>query len=224
MTQLEFLKELSIKAQEIVIHYLRMYPNISLEVKSGNVNKIRKGKSSHYAITLKTESKQIMEYEFLHEFFHAVQFEEGFPSVVAKQEEYVELATFLSSYILDLDIRARLEEYGYYQDLSNISKLVQSYIVYLNKIKQINNKVELMDMENQLSIAAILITSDIACIDNTELKNAVEFVRPQVMNYYKIFRESLCRFSYRNKEGAKKIYQYLVDEFGLNDVVEINNK
>ena len=135
MTNQEFLQTLSKKAQDIVSQNIQKYNNLTFEVFYSNVSKVISNNTSNYIIYIKNNIPEDTEYRFLHEFFHCIQYEEGFPSIIPQSEEYKDLASGLSSIILDLDIRERLENNGYFQDLKYIKEFINIEIKMLNMIK-----------------------------------------------------------------------------------------
>lgn len=136
MTKDEFISSLSEKAQNIVEQNLHKFSELNFDVFYSNYSKMVSDSSSHYIIYVADNVKEDIEYRFLHEFFHCVQEEEGFPNIISKDEKYKELTSHLSSIILDLDVRERLEKNGYYQDLKYIKETTKAQIYHLKQLRQ----------------------------------------------------------------------------------------
>lgn len=209
MTKDEFLPTISQNAQDIVNQNLQKFSKLSFEVFYSDESKVVSDNSSHYIIYVKNDFPDDTEYRFLHEFFHCIQYEEGFPSIVKYDEKYKELATYLSSIILDLDVRDRLEANGYFQDIKYMKKLIKMYIKILKSLYQFHNKHELTSIEDMIELAGLIITSDIAKVDNTELISIVKRVRPETITYYQIFDECIDKYSYNDAKDVEKIFEIL---------------
>lgn len=191
MTKEEFLPILTQKAQDIVNQNLQKFSKLSFEVFYSDESKVVSDNSSHYIIYVKNDNPGDTEYRFLHEFFHCIQDEEGFPFIIKCDEKYEELATYLSSIILDLNVRERLEDNGYFQDLKYIKELINMYIKMLKLLQQIHDKHELTSVDEMIELGGLIITSDIAKIDNKKLVSLIKRVRPKVIAYYKVFSECI---------------------------------
>lgn len=221
MTKDEFLLTLSLKAQDVVNQNLQKFSKLSFEVFYSDESKVISDDSSHYIIYVKNDIPDDTEYRFLHEFFHCVQKEEDFPSIIADNEEYKELASYLSSIILDFDVRERLERNGYFQDLKYIKKLINMYIKMLQMLQQIHDKHELTNVDEMIELGGLIVTSDIAKVDNKKLVSLVKRVRPKAIAYYKVFSECIDKYSYNNAKDVNKIFEILIDRFKLSPYVEI---
>lgn len=223
MTKDEFLPTLSQQAQDIVNYNLKSFKNNrSFTVfYSSDESKVVSRDGQDYIIYVKDDVPDDIEYRFLHEFFHCVQDEEGFPSIIACSDEYEEFATEFSSIILDLDVRERLENNGYFQDLKYIRELVKAYIKMLKLLRQYNDKSELNRPGEMIDLAGLIITSKLANIDNKKLVSLVKKVRPKAMWYYNIFSECIEKYSYNDANDVEKIFEFLIDRFKLHDYVEM---
>lgn len=221
MTQNEFISTLSLKAQDIVNQNLQKFSKLSFEVFYSDVSKVVSDNSSHYIIYVKNDIPDDTEYRFLHEFFHCIQDEEGFPSIVKCDEKYEELATYLSSIILDLDVRERLEYNGYSQDLKYIKELITTYIKMLKMLQQIHDKHELTSVDEMIELGGLIITSDIAKVDNKKLVSLVKRARPKAIAYYKVFSECIEKYSYNDAKDVEQIFEILIDKFKLSSCLKI---
>lgn len=210
MTKEEFLPILSQKAQDIVNQNLQKFNKLSFEVFYSDESKVVSDNTSHYIIYVKNNIPNDTEYRFLHEFFHCIQYEEGFPSIVKCDEEYEEFATYLTSIILDLDVRERLENNGYFQDLKYIKELIKAYIKMLKLLQQFHDKHELTSIDDMITLGGLIITSDIAKVDNKKLVSLVKRVRPRAISYYKVFCECIEKYSYNDAKDVEKILEVLI--------------
>lgn len=221
MTKEEFLPMLSRKAQNIVTQNIQIYNNLTFEVFYSNASKVISNNAPSYIIYVKNNIQEDTEYRFLHEFFHCVQYEEGFPTIISQSEEYKDLASSLSSIILDLDVRERLENNGYFQDLKYIREFISVETKMLNMIKQYKDKTQLSNLYDYIDISGLLITSDIAKIDNKKLLNLVAMTRPKIIGYYKVFCDCLEKYSYSSCEDVEKIFNILIDKFNLASHIQV---
>lgn len=221
MTKDEFIPSLSAKAQNIVEQNLHKFSELNFDVFYSNYSKIVSDGSSHYIIYVSDKVKEDIEYRFLHEFFHCVQGEEGFPTIISQNKEHKELAIYLSSIILDLDVRERLEKNGYYQDLKYIKETTKAQIYHLKQLRQYPILREQIDINEIISTSGLLITNDVANVDNTELIKFLKMTMPQVIKYYKIFCDCINKYSYSNPEDVRKIFETLIDKFDFSSYMEI---
>ncbi len=225
MTKDEFLPTISQKAQDIVIYNLKPFKNNpSFTVFYSDDSRIVSKGNHDYIIYVKNDDSDDTEYRFLHEFFHLVQEEEGFPHITARGEEYKELAAFLSSIVLDLDVRGRLESNGYFQDLKYMKKLIKAYIKMLKLLKQHNDKHELTSVPEMIDLAGLIITSDMANVNNKELILLIKAVRPKTISYYKVFCECIEKYSYNDANDVEKIFQHLINSLNFSSFVEIQTR
>lgn len=222
MTKDEFLPTLSQKAQNIVNYNLKLFKNNrSFTVFYSDESRVISQNGQDFIIYVKNDIPNDVEYRFLHEFFHCVQDEEGFPSIVKCDEKYKELATYLSSIILDLDVRERLENNGYFQDLKYMKELIKTYIKMLKMLQQIHDKHELTSVDEMIQLGGLIITSDIAKVDNKRLISLVKRVRPKAIAYYKAFSECIGKYSYNEAKDVEKIFEILIERFKLSSCIEI---
>ena len=187
MTKEEFLPRLSIKGQNIVEENLKLYARMKFQVFYSDVSYMESHSNSEYTIYVKKDVEEDIEYRFLHEFFHCVQYETGFPQLTAIDDKYKELATSISSLILDLNIRERLENNGYYQDIKYIKRSVKEVTKLLKMIQQFRDKTEMSSFEDFIDLAGIMLTSDFANVKNNELRVIIRKTRPVALRYYETF-------------------------------------
>lgn len=221
MTKEQFLQTLSLKAQNIVKDNLKKFPNVTFKVYYADVSKMISEGNSNYIIYVKNDVLEDIEYRFLHEFFHCIQHEEGFPNLETISYKYKELSNSIMSLILDLDIRERLEDNGYFQDLKYIKKSISISIQLLKSIQRINNKEKLTSIDDFITYAGFLLTSDIAKINNKELFVLLSKQRPMVIRYYVVFTDSVKLYSYKNADGVSNIFSYILEKFKLDSFIKI---
>ena len=221
MTKEEFLPRLSIKGQNIVEENLKLYARMKFQVFYSDVSYMESHSNSEYTIYVKKDVEEDIEYRFLHEFFHCVQYETGFPQLTAIDDKYKELATSISSLILDLNIRERLENNGYYQDIKYIKRSVKEVTKLLKMIQQFRDKTEMSSFEDFIDLAGIMLTSDFANVKNNELRVIIRKTRPVALRYYETFNTCIKLYSYSNVDGVNKIFQYLLNELELSSFMKI---
>lgn len=221
MTKDEFIVTLSSKAQSIVEEHLKLFHSKSFQVFYSDVSKVVIKDNSDYFIYVKNDKPEDIEYRFLHEFFHCVQYETGFPQLTNIDSEYEVISTSISSLILDLDIRERLENNGYYQDLKYIKESVKMQTRLLKMIKQIKDKEEMTSLDDIIGMAGIMLTSDIANVKNNELYSYIKITRPNAIKYYKILKDSVKLYSYNTALGVNDIFTYLLEKLELTAFMKI---
>lgn len=221
MTKDEFIPTLSLKAQNIVQENLKLFHNKSFEVFYSDTSKMVAKDNSDYAIYVKNDNVEDIEYRFLHEFFHCVQYETGFPQLTDIHPDYDIISTSISSLILDLDVRERLENNGYYQDLKYIKESVKMQTKILKMIKQFKDKEDMTSLDDIIGIAGIMLTSDIANVKNNELFSYAKITRPKAVKYYGIFKNSIELYSYNDASGVNDIFTYLLEKLELTSFMKV---
>lgn len=223
MTKEDFLPTLSEKAQNIVNDNMKFWSNNRTfsVFYSNNCSKAVSKNNCDYVIYVKNDISKEIECRFLHEFFHCVQFEEGFPSLVGNDDKYKELATFLSSIILDLNVMKQLEDNGYFQHIKYIEKSIDSSIKFLELLEKYNLKEEITNTIDIINMAGLIITSELTNINNKKFVMLIKKLRPKVFEYYTVFFESLKMYSYNTAEDVKEIFEYLLKHFNLTSFIKI---
>lgn len=219
MTKEEFLPTLSPKAQNIVQENLKLFHNNkTFQVFHSNESKVLIQSNSDYMIYIKNNSS---EDTFLHEFFHCVQHETGFPSLIYTVQQYEDLSTSVNSLILDLDIMERLENYGYTKHLKSIKKAVKMSTKLLRFIQQFNDKEELTNLYDIIGLAGFMLNSDIKNIKNSELSVLIKNTRPEALKYYSVFSECIKLYPYNTPDGVNNIFHYLLENLEFSSFMKI---
>ena len=165
-----------------------------------------------------------IENKFLHEFFHCVQYEEGYPALIQLSQNYKELATELTSFVLDLDVGDRLVKNEYdrnleYNDAINKSIRLFEYIKSINDNKTVTS---LVDTIGQGGITAHLKYFDV--ISNKDIKELIiltKTVRPHIYQSYKIMYKGIKMYSHNSPKDVCKIYKFLLRELNLQSYLSI---
>ena len=116
MTNQEFINNLSPKAKEIISSYkpkdLSKY-NIKVCLNDEHT-RVNVSNPDAYIFEIKRQTSFYdMEYALLHEFYHCVQKDSGFPSTSQVDIKYQNISSYLSSIVLDCDVYDRLLKNGY---------------------------------------------------------------------------------------------------------------
>ena len=147
---------------------------------------------------------------FCHEFYHAYQFSQGFPTVIAKNLNAPDVKQFtehLRSNILDLSADDAVREY----------RLDDSFVMR-NRYKQLKQRcrANFSDIDNQfkkdmLSIDLILdfhsITEDQMELTIQKLKECI----PEVYSQYSLYQLIVDKYGYKTPDGCLNIYGYILN-------------
>lgn len=223
MTKDEFFPTLSIKAQNIVQENLKLFHNKSFQVFYSHESRTEIRDNADYYIYIKNDKAEDLEYKFLHEFFHCVQYETGFPLIVYTNFDYRIIATSITSLILDLDIRERLRKNGYYQDIKYIKEAVKLQTNILKMIERCKDEEEMTSLDDIVGIAGIMLTSHTADVKNDKLFLHAKSTRPLTVKYYEKFKSSIELFSYNSAVGVYNIFTYLLEELELKSFMKIES-
>lgn len=178
---------------------------------------------SEYTIYIKyDDNKDTVETHYLHEFFHCIQYEEGFPSLLSYAEGDNLMAIEISSAILDIDVRNRLRDNGYSDDRKNISLSIQKTIKLLKMLQILKDKQELSSTSDLINTACLLSTANLYHINIKEVKFLLQKLRPKVIKYYNLLEKYLKQYPYDTPEGVKSIFENLLSDFGLYDTLYIS--
>lgn len=126
MTSQEFIDNLSSKAKEIISNYecSSLNKRKIIIYLTDDFTRVDTSNPDAYIIYVKKhDSFNDMEYEFLHEFYHCVQKDEGFPNVSQTNIKYHRMASEISSAVLDYDVYDRLLTQGYYENQNKIKNI-----------------------------------------------------------------------------------------------------
>lgn len=165
------------------------------------------------------------EYIFLHEFFHCVQFEEGYPQIFEKSDEYENLATEFGSSILDFDIRCRLEKYGYYDHVKQLKEGLKTMNHLFNLIEIQGDKNSQTHLENISHGTFFTSVASTKRLDK-ELVPVLQLVSkasPKTYETYKIINKCFKMYNYNSKSGIYKIFKKLLVQLELDEYLTMTN-
>lgn len=213
MTLEEFLPSLSVKTQNIVKSHIKTFHK-PVQVYLADILKMR-SKKSCFEIYINNQIHGDYDEKFLHEFFHCVQEEENFPSLYALNNEHRELATSISSLILDVDIRERLINNGYSQCIDEVKYAIQKQtelleLLLLHKVNKQNKSIlELID------VAGVIFTGNTLNLKNQRLMRLTKKLYPESLKYLTVLNESINLYSYNTADGLINIFNLLIKKLGL---------
>ena len=229
MNNQEFIEKLSPKAKQIINNYEYKNPHknhIIVQI-SHNRSQVNVGYQDRYLIEVRYQpifSK--MEYEFLHEFFHCIQYDEGFPHIISITSRYNKMASAISSAILDLDVHDRLINNGYMYDSTLLKKSIdtirKSIIISFHDkaIKQEINEI------NQF----IFICCKIAFIrinyknqnEINQLLNVINRYAPNIGKAQSAIYNAIYKTGYDTPAKVYKVFKQIIRELKLSNFVKIN--
>lgn len=152
--------------------------------------------SNEYEIHFCLTSDQLSNDEsFLHEFFHCVQKEDGFPFLHCKVSGYKNLETELMSFVLDLDVGDRLVVNGYNRGNKYINS-IKLYKQVLYYIELFNDRIVLTNLEDEIGQGGMLAHLSYFGFGIDKLLIKTNNVRPQIYNTYKIMYDAIKSYPY----------------------------
>lgn len=208
-----FIATLSEKGQKVVEEYFPHFkkkPTFAVTI--SDVSKVLYDDDEKYKIFVKSGNKPEIEYNFMHEFFHCVQHEEGFPSLHITSTDAQIDGDILSSYILDFNVRYLLKKYQY-EDNSNYD------IILYNTLFNIFNCFEKQSIAfligNRIdngTAAAYLISQK----DNSKNRKLLSLIKKRDKKTFEIcqfFLKILSEYDYNTVEGVHNIFKCIQDYF-----------
>ena len=226
MTNNEFLNLISDKAKGLINNYPCKTNKTDIKVFLDERSYVETNIKNMYVIHVnKNNSLENMEYDLLHEFFHCVQIDEGYPSVYQKDIKYKDLATNISSMVLDLDVNNRLKEVGYLIKRDNIStgiNDIKKLIMISKKDQSVYNEMREMCQYNYfcLLIAYYRLTHN----DQNEISQSIKVIKENAYDFYKtqeLIYNTVVKTRYDSPKKVYKIFKTLIRELKLSNYVEI---
>ena len=230
MNNQEFIDKLSSKVKQIVLNYEYKNPTKNRIIVQITDERTRVDLSydNKYIIEIKySPIFNDMEYGFLHEFFHCVQYDEGFPYVVPITFQYHKMASAISSIILDLDVQDRLTKYGYKYNSTllkeSIDTIRKSIIIssYDKEVKQ-----EINEINQYIYICCKIAFIRINYNNEDEVKqllNIVKQYKPDIEKIQSIIYDSIYSIGYNTPKKVYKFLKKIIRELKLNKFVRISN-
>ncbi len=171
-----------------------------------------------------TDNFNDMEYAFLHEFFHCIQNEEGFPHVVCNNPESDKIAAILSSVVLDLNVINRLELHNYFENPLILDNMYHKLYVLFSAISN-NNLFEIESTFNSIYYACQLTYLEFMYPDKEKLSLLINKVKSKstlIYNLYVKVFNIIYKHNYNNKKGVYKIFKTLIKELCISENVSIS--
>ena len=227
MTNQEFLNSLSDNAKNIIKNYQCKTNKIDVEVFLDDKSYVETNIENKYIIHVNQHNPfNQMEYEFVHEFYHCIQKDEGFPNISYKDIKYQKLAAYLTSVVLDLDVINRMNNIGYSYDDSTLDEKVKT-IIKLIKLSsldiEVRNEIHELFQYNKLclSIAFCRILYSNQYKINYILQLA-ENNTPYIYKTQSIIYNTITKIGYDTPRKTYKIFKTLIRELKLSDYVTIS--
>lgn len=215
---------LSCKAREIIKSNIPFKSGKNFSIIYDKNTSVRQYKDE-YEIHFWLNADQIVtDAKFLHEFFHCIQQEEGFPTLYSTNFKYKNLAVELSSFVLDLDVGDRLVTNGYKRGLNYKDAIIKSKQL-IEYVKSSNNRNVFTDIEDVVGQGGILAFLKYFNSHNKEIEkliNCTKNICPQIYKAYVIMYNGINMYPYNTPNGVYDIYNFILAELNLQDYVAIN--
>ena len=229
MTSQDFLEKLSPQAKQIVSNYININSNknkITVFITDYR-SQMNAAIQDEYIIEIKQNPIFYqMEYEFLHEFFHCIQKDNGFPHIHAISPTYTKMAANISSVILDLDVTERLSKVGYPFNPNCLEESLNS-VRKLLVISNNDSSVKKFIYEPNQFIYMSAITAYIRInydkqnrID--QLLDIMKLYLPDMYRSQSIIYRSIKRVGYNTPQKVYKLLKILIRELKLEKYIEIS--
>lgn len=208
------------KLRELVRQYFPFESNKKLSLIYDS-NTLVRHYNDEYEIHFSLVSDQLSnDGSFLHEFFHCVQKEEGFPFLHCNIPRYKSLETELSSFVLDLDVGDRLVANGYNRsnEYENSIKLYKEILQY---IEQLNDGTVLTSFDDEIGQGGMLAHLKYFDIEADDLLIKTKNIRPKIYKTYQIMYDAIKLYTHNTPVGVYKIYKHLLYELKLQDYFSV---
>ncbi|SES71075.1 hypothetical protein [[Clostridium] polysaccharolyticum] len=166
---------------------------------------------------------------FIHQFCHCVQIEEQFPFVRSKtpdDPQTVQLAHAINSLVLDMFVNHVLNDNGYPKD---VKKLEALYTELHFRFRYFTEKKLPITADNQVYAEYIYATQIARVYMELDSKRAralqkeVAVFSKETKLYAGIFINTIKAYPYDTHVGCHYIFDHLVDQLKLSDVLEIGH-
>lgn len=229
MNNQEFIDKLSSKVKQIVLNYEYKNPTKNRIIVQITDERTRVDLSydNKYIIEIKySPIFNDMEYGFLHEFFHCVQYDEGFPYVVPITFQYHKMASAISSIILDLDVQDRLTGNGYMYDnapLKDAVDLIRKSVIissYDEAVKQ-----EIYEINQFIYICCKIAFIRINYNNKNDIQQLLDIVNqhaPYIERNQSIIYDAIYRTGYNTPKKVYKFFKQIIRELRLSNFIKIH--
>lgn len=234
MTGQEFLASLSPIAQRIMsIYKFKEEKPIALHI-TDNTEKpcfMVNDNPNCYPLYINPDALGPMaEKMFMHEYCHCIQIEEKFPYLMSKDPDdplVVQLVHVINSLVLDMFVNHVLTDNGYPKDINALEKLCTELHFRFRYFKENNMKITADDQIYAEYIYAAQIARVYMELDSKHaraLQKEVAAFSKETKLYAGIFINTIKAYPYDTHIGCHYIFDHLVDELKLSDVIEINHR
>lgn len=229
MTSQEFINNLSLKAKSIISNYecnnSSAKRNIIVYL-TNDYTRVNISDPDKYIFEIKRQdSFYDMEYALLHEFYHCVQKDCGFPYTAYTNNEYQKISSYISSVILDCDVYNRLINDGYKENPDIQHKnFVEVQRLFMFFLKEKEYKDYLDSLENQIFYAGKLLLLSKYYDRKDDAIKLVNFSKqfyPLIYNAYCIFSNAIQKFGFSSPETTRKIFENVIENLNLTKFIEI---
>ena len=228
MTNQEFVDSLSPKAKEILSNY--QYKNNTkrkiIVCLNDTVTRVNMDQPDAYIFEIKKkESFYDMEYSFLHEFYHCVQRDCGFPYISYIDIKYEKLSCMLSSIVLDCDVYERLLNDEYKEDPNILHSEYNNVYNTLFVISKENQYYDYFsDIEHQIFYAGKIVLISKFYNDTDNINKLIDFIKmkfPIIYKDYILFTDAIKRYGFSSPKNVHKIFKTVIRELKINEFVTI---
>ncbi len=229
MTVNEFINALSPKAKQIIYNYEYINNNRNTIIINftDSRSQVNLSHQDRYIIEIKRNPILYnMEYDLLHEFYHCVQIDQGFPSVDHTLSKYQKLATIISSAVLDLDVNERLVKVGYplnYFYLKRSLDEIRKIILISNNDSSVNQ--EIHEITNYMYICTKIAFIRINYNNQNEVDQLLQILKNNAIDCFKtqsIIYNTIVKTGYNTPQKSYKTLKTLIRELKLNDYIHIS--
>ena len=230
VTSQEFINKLSPKTKKIISGY---------ELKNSNKrNIIIYLNYAHTRVDMSDPNKYIfeikiqdspydMEYALLHEFYHCIQRDNGFPYTIYKNSEYQKISSYISSIILDCDVYDRLLNDGYKESPDILHRNfveIQKLLMFFLEEKEKEYKYFLDSLDNQIFYSGKLLLLSKYYDEKDAVIKLIDLSKrfyPLIYNCYCIFSNAIQKFGFSSPETTRKIFENVIENLNLTKFIEI---
>ena len=229
MTNQEFIDNLSSQAKHIIFDYDYKNPQrdkINVFI-TKNRSQLNTSIPDRYIIEVKQKSNfHQMEYEFLHEFFHCVQIDSGFPYVQATSSEYTKLAAAISSVVLDLDVTERLNNVNYFYNQKDLTESINTMkkLILISKTDTITNNF-IYEINQYIYMCCKIAFIKFLYDKPHEIEQLLNILKINAKDMYKsqsIIYNSIKRIGYNTPQNVYKLFKTLIRELKLEGYIKIS--
>lgn len=215
---------LGYNAREVIKSSLPFKSGKVLSIVYDNTTSIRYYKNEYEIHFCLNDNQIVTDEKFLHEFFHCMQQEEGFPTLYGTNLKHKNLAVELSSFVLDLNVGDRLVANGYkrglnYKDAINKTKQLIEYV------KSTNNKTIFTNIDDVVGQGGVLAYLKYFNSSNKEIEKLINYTKnicPKIYKAYVIMYKGINMYPYNTPNDVYNIYNFILTELNLQDHIAIN--